>query len=102
MSNSVVGIRQLIRKGAEIRDSVLMGADSYPSARPEDADSVPLGIGEGTTIRRAIVDKDAQIGRNVVIRQERERHTGQRGESTMIETMAGLQGSSSPLRGLKK
>jgi glucose-1-phosphate adenylyltransferase len=67
VSNSVVGIRQLIRKGAEVRDSVLMGADSYPSVRPDDADGVPMGIGEGTGIRRAIIDKDARIGRNVVI-----------------------------------
>ena len=67
VTNSVIGIRQIVRKGAEIRDSIIMGADFYPSMRPEDTEGVPVGIGEGTTIRRAIVDKDAHIGGGVLI-----------------------------------
>ena len=61
----------MVRKNAVLRDTVLTGADRYES----DADraenrvkGVPdIGIGEGTTIVRAIVDKDCRIGRNVRI-----------------------------------
>jgi glucose-1-phosphate adenylyltransferase len=28
---------------------------------------IPIGIGVGTTIRRAIIDKNARIGKNVII-----------------------------------
>jgi glucose-1-phosphate adenylyltransferase len=65
--HSVIGVRSVIRKGVEIRDSVIMGADSYPAMRPGDSDGIPIGIGHGTTIRNAIIDKDARIGENVVI-----------------------------------
>ena len=48
-----------------------MGSDYYesPSERLQTMESgkVPLGIGANTTIRRAIVDKNARIGRNVQI-----------------------------------
>jgi glucose-1-phosphate adenylyltransferase len=67
VTNSIIGVRSIIREGAEIRDSVLLGADVYPSARPGDGKSLPVGIGKGTTISRAIIDKNACIGGNVVI-----------------------------------
>lgn len=67
ISDSVVGVRTIIRKGVEIDASVLMGADSYPSMKPGEPGLPPIGIGEGTVIRRAIVDKDARIGREVRI-----------------------------------
>jgi glucose-1-phosphate adenylyltransferase len=48
-----------------------MGADYYesPAERVKNLDSgkVPLGIGANTTVLRAIVDKNARIGRNVQI-----------------------------------
>ena len=48
-----------------------MGADYYesPTERLKNLESgkVPLGVGANTTIRRAIVDKNARIGRNVRI-----------------------------------
>jgi glucose-1-phosphate adenylyltransferase len=65
--HSVVGVRSLIRKGAEIHDTVLLGADEYPRSLPEDGSPVPIGIGEDSEIRRAIVDKNARIGRGVHI-----------------------------------
>ncbi|MBE9117739.1 glucose-1-phosphate adenylyltransferase [Lusitaniella coriacea LEGE 07157] len=72
VSHSVLGIRSRIESGCKIEDSLLMGADYYePFAERrsggESLDKVPIGIGEGTTIRRAIVDKNARIGRNVLI-----------------------------------
>jgi glucose-1-phosphate adenylyltransferase len=48
-----------------------MGADYYESplerAKNLESGKVPLGVGANTTIRRAIVDKNARIGRNVQI-----------------------------------
>ena len=48
-----------------------MGADYYesPAERQQalDCGKVPLGVGSNTTIQRAIVDKNARIGRNVRI-----------------------------------
>lgn len=72
VSHSVLGIRSRIESGCKIEDSLLMGADYYePFAErrsgSESPEKVPIGIGGGTTIRRAIVDKNARIGRNVLI-----------------------------------
>jgi len=61
---SIIGIRSVIRN-AVIRRSLIMGADSYPPQEP--ADAPPVGIGEGSLIEKAIVDKNARIGRNVRI-----------------------------------
>ncbi|MFC1717444.1 glucose-1-phosphate adenylyltransferase [Candidatus Poribacteria bacterium] len=76
--SSIIGVRSIVRSGAEITNSVIMGADSYEMT--EDDCSLtpdglpPIGIGRGSVIRNTIVDKDARIGRNVRIinRQERE------------------------------
>jgi glucose-1-phosphate adenylyltransferase len=43
-----------------------MGADYYDKV--DSVVPVRLGIGDGTDIDRAIVDKNARIGRNVVIK----------------------------------
>jgi glucose-1-phosphate adenylyltransferase len=64
-------VRSLIETGCLIDNSLLMGADFYqPFIERSSAlksSKVPLGIGCDTTIRRAIVDKNACIGRNVQI-----------------------------------
>jgi glucose-1-phosphate adenylyltransferase len=66
---SIVGLRSRIDEGARIEDSVLMGADYYQTIEEMRADSdagLPrVGIGAGTTIRRAIIDMNARIGANV-------------------------------------
>ncbi len=66
--DSVVGIRSVIRK-ATVRKSLLMGADAYPPEAPPG--SPPVGIGEGTVIENAIVDKNARIGREVRVTNQR-------------------------------
>ena len=75
IENSVIGLRCRIGKNVTIRDSVLMGSDDYESAvemAEADAAGTPRqGIGAGTTISRAIVDKNCRIGRNVKIVNER-------------------------------
>jgi glucose-1-phosphate adenylyltransferase len=65
ISHSVIGIRSQIAEGTVIRDSIVMGADYY---EPKKDGSIPLGIGRNCHIESAILDKNAQIGDNVVIK----------------------------------
>lgn len=71
VKRSVVGIRSRIETGCVIDNALLMGSDFYesPTERQQalDCGKVPLGVGANTTIQRAIVDKNARIGRNVRI-----------------------------------
>ena len=71
VKRSVIGIRSRIETGCVIDNALLMGSDYYesPAERQQVLDSgkVPLGVGANTTIQRAIVDKNARIGRNVQI-----------------------------------
>jgi len=54
-----------------IRDAMIMGADYYESdekvAELKAAGKLPIGIGSGSVITNAIVDKNARIGSNVTI-----------------------------------
>jgi glucose-1-phosphate adenylyltransferase len=64
VEDSVIGLRSIIR-GADIKRTLIMGIDShYPSAGPDDPSA---GIGPGSVICDAIIDKNARIGRNVRI-----------------------------------
>ena len=68
--HSIIGLRSVIESGCEITDSVIMGADYYNRTHVlPDGTSVsePIRIGHNTRIHRAIVDKNARIGNNVVI-----------------------------------
>jgi glucose-1-phosphate adenylyltransferase len=71
ISHSVLGVRTRIEANCTIEDSLLMGADYYdPLAERETGlndGKIPLGIGADSTIRRAIIDKNAHIGHNVLI-----------------------------------
>jgi len=62
--HSVVGLRSLVHSGCVIEDSLLMGADYYEQYDECEAlpDCLPMGIGAGSIIRKAIVDKNARIG----------------------------------------
>ncbi len=71
LERSVVGIRSIIRPGATIRNSIVMGADYFESdAMPVQADVPPMGIGKNCVIEGAIIDKNARIGDGVVITPE--------------------------------
>ena len=61
---SVIGIRTSIQPGAEIRRSVLLGADFYEADDDATArgDGPRLGIGRDVVLDRVIVDKNARIG----------------------------------------
>lgn len=69
--HSVLGVRSRVESNCVIQDSLLMGADYYQPFEDRqvasDSGEIPLGIGENSTIRRAIVDKNARIGQNVQI-----------------------------------
>lgn len=71
IEHSVLGVRSRIEAGCVIQDSLIMGADFYqPFAERQsdcEAKGVSLGIGANTTIRRAIIDKNARIGCDVQI-----------------------------------
>ncbi len=66
IKDSVVGLRSIIGRGCKVSRSVLMGADYYED--PHSRDPVKIGIGDGSEIECAIVDKNARIGRNVTIK----------------------------------
>jgi glucose-1-phosphate adenylyltransferase len=60
----VIGLRSDVR-GAKLKRTLVMGCDShYPEGPPG---CPPVGIGEGTEIENAIIDKNARIGRGVRI-----------------------------------
>lgn len=63
IEGSVVGIRTSVRPGAQIRNSVLLGADFYESEATRG--SVPLGIGRNVILDGVIVDMNARIADNV-------------------------------------
>ncbi|MFP4120052.1 glucose-1-phosphate adenylyltransferase [Coleofasciculus sp.] len=69
--HSVLGVRSRIEAGCVIEDTLIMGCDFYEpfAERQSDVETgrVPLGIGAGTTVRRAIIDKNARIGHDVQI-----------------------------------
>ena len=65
----MIGLRSRISKGVRIDSSFLMGADYYQTFEEMRDDLLAkkprVGIGEGTVISRAIIDKNARIGSNV-------------------------------------
>jgi glucose-1-phosphate adenylyltransferase len=69
ISQSVIGLRSRIEQGAVIDATVMMGADFYQTIddmRADLAAGIPrIGVGRGSVIRRAIVDKNARIGEGV-------------------------------------
>jgi glucose-1-phosphate adenylyltransferase len=74
IENSVVGLRCRIGRNVVIRNTVLMGADYYETpetiAAHRSNGNPPLGVGEGSHIEGAIIDKNVRIGRNVRIINE--------------------------------
>lgn len=79
IDNSVIGVRCRIGRNVSIRNSILMGHDTYQSpaeiAADREAGRPPEGIGDGTVIDGAIIDKNCRIGRNVrIVNDKREQH----------------------------
>ncbi|QDV22606.1 glucose-1-phosphate adenylyltransferase [Aureliella helgolandensis] len=74
IENSVIGLRCLIGEGVTIRNSIIMGSDFYDTDQEVqahvDAGRPPVGIGAGSVIEGAILDKNCQVGKNVVVKNK--------------------------------
>ena len=69
IENSVIGVRAVIGDNVVIRNSYVMGADTFEPRHLREANAKTghpdAGIGCGSHIKNAIIDKNARIGRNV-------------------------------------
>jgi len=76
ITNSIVGIRSVIGQNVVMERTLMMGADFYEDEDDEDYNrqmGIPdVGIGKGSIIGKAIIDKNAHIGEGVhLINEER-------------------------------
>jgi glucose-1-phosphate adenylyltransferase len=66
ITNSIVGVRTIIESGSSLNGVVCMGADFYETETQKQQNAegrVPnVGIGKGSIIKGAIIDKNACIG----------------------------------------
>jgi glucose-1-phosphate adenylyltransferase len=72
IDHSVVGIRSVVGRGVRLSRTILMGADFYSTPEDGKPGVISMGIGAGSTIEGAIIDKNARIGAGVIIRNEKE------------------------------
>ena len=74
IENSVIGVRCRIGRNVTIRNSIVMGNDFYEMpewmAVHRANGNPPLGVGEGSHVEGAIIDKNCRIGRNTRIVNE--------------------------------
>lgn len=72
ITNSVMGLRSIVQSKVTIHSSIIMGSDFYEDehelAVNKERGLPNIGVGEGTVIECALIDKNARIGRNVHIR----------------------------------
>jgi glucose-1-phosphate adenylyltransferase len=72
--NSLIGLRSRLGAGTQLEAAYMMGADYYQTLEDMQADLARgrpwIGVGEGTIVRRAIIDKNARIGANVRLLNE--------------------------------
>jgi len=75
LSNTVIGTRSIIRSQANLERVVMMGADYYETEEEKAANTAhgraSVGVGRGSQIRNAILDKNVRIGVNVRILNEK-------------------------------
>jgi glucose-1-phosphate adenylyltransferase len=76
IEHCVLGLRLRVEEGVVLEDTLVMGADEYESeterSQVRSRGGVPLGIGAGSVVKRAILDKNVRIGTNVqVINKDR-------------------------------
>jgi glucose-1-phosphate adenylyltransferase len=72
ISRSIIGIRTRLEPGVRVVDSILMGADFYETLAEMEVNRQKnrphVGVGSNSVIEGAIIDKNARIGSDVVIR----------------------------------
>ncbi len=78
ITESQLGVRSIIRSECELNRVVMMGSDYYETA-PAPGNLPAIGIGKGSKIFNAIIDKNARIGKNCLISPEGkpEHHDGE-------------------------
>ncbi|XP_019156122.1 PREDICTED: glucose-1-phosphate adenylyltransferase large subunit 2, chloroplastic/amyloplastic-like isoform X2 [Ipomoea nil] len=71
VQHSIIGVRSRLENGVELKDTMMMGADYYQTqaevASLLSEGKVPIGVGPNTKIRNCIIDKNARIGKEVII-----------------------------------
>jgi glucose-1-phosphate adenylyltransferase len=74
INRSVIGLRSRIAEGTNIDAAYMMGADYYQTLEDmitdREAERPRVGVGENTIIRRALIDKNARIGKDVRLLNE--------------------------------
>ncbi|CAM1372661.1 glucose-1-phosphate adenylyltransferase [Tenacibaculum xiamenense] len=72
IDTSVIGIRSRIGKGCEIKNTYMIGANQYQDKEllkgNEKEETPKIGVGDNCVVENVIIDKDARIGNNVVIK----------------------------------
>ena len=67
----VLGVRSRVEDDVVLQDTLVMGNDFFESSEERavlrERGGTPLGVGRGTTVKRAILDKNVRIGRDVSI-----------------------------------
>jgi len=67
----VLGVRTRVEDEVVLQDTLVMGADYFESMEERlllrERGGIPIGVGRGTTVKRAILDKNVRIGENVTI-----------------------------------
>jgi glucose-1-phosphate adenylyltransferase len=67
----VLGVRTRVEDEVVLQDTLVMGADYFESGEERavlrERGGTPIGVGQGSTVKRAIIDKNVRIGRNVTI-----------------------------------
>jgi len=75
ITNSVIGLRAIIRANSYLERVVMMGADFYESPQELEENRkkgrIPIGIGYNCVIKNAILDKNVRIGSNVLLINEK-------------------------------
>jgi glucose-1-phosphate adenylyltransferase len=75
IEHSVIGVRSHIGRDVTVRDTVLLGSDFFETEAEREANErrgePHIGVGDGSVIERAIVDKDCRIGKAVQISNRR-------------------------------
>jgi glucose-1-phosphate adenylyltransferase len=70
IDTAIVGIRSRIGENTVIKNTIVMGNDTYQTLRDMavNQEAIPLGVGHYCHIEHAILDKGCKIGNNVVIK----------------------------------
>ena len=67
----VLGVRSRVEDEVVLQDTLVMGADFFESSEERlvlrERGGTPIGVGRGTTVKGAILDKNVRIGSDVTI-----------------------------------